>query len=115
MARSWPGLCRLSAGGISFTPLGTGAFAWTHPPILSEDAEDITPQAFQKAFVHLRQFQGEFFSFTWLTRIAMNEALMWLRRKRGFADVPLEKQDVASETPLALDPPDSDLNPEETC
>jgi DNA-directed RNA polymerase specialized sigma24 family protein len=31
------------------------------------------------------------------------------------ADVPLEKQDMASETWLALDPRDSDLNPEETC
>ena len=40
---------------------------------------------------------------------------MWLRRNRGLADVPLGKQDVASETALALDPPDSGLNPEETC
>jgi RNA polymerase sigma-70 factor, ECF subfamily len=80
-----------------------------------EDAEDITQQAFQKAFVHLRQFQGNSFFSTWLTRIAMNEALMWLRRNRGLADVPLEKQDVASETAWALDPPDSGLNPEETC
>jgi RNA polymerase sigma-70 factor (ECF subfamily) len=31
------------------------------------------------------------------------------------AHVPLGKQDVASETALALDPPDSGLNPEETC
>jgi len=80
-----------------------------------EDAEDITQQAFQKAFVHLRQFQGNSFFSTWLTRIAMNEGLMWLRRNRGLACVPLEKQDVASETALALDPPDSGLNPEETC
>jgi RNA polymerase sigma-70 factor (ECF subfamily) len=40
---------------------------------------------------------------------------MWLRRNRRLSDVPLEKQDVTSETALALDPPDSGLNPEESC
>jgi RNA polymerase sigma-70 factor (ECF subfamily) len=80
-----------------------------------EDAEDITQQALQKAFVHLRQFEGNSSFSTWLTRIAMNEALMWLRRNRRLSDVPLEKQDVTSETALALDPPDSGLNPEESC
>ncbi len=37
-----------------------------------EDAEDITQQAFQKAFVHLRQFQGNSVFITWLIRSAMN-------------------------------------------
>src|SRR5882724_6940341 len=44
-----------------------------------EDAEDIVQQSFYKAFVHLCQFQGESSFSTWLTRIAINEALMFLR------------------------------------
>src|SRR5438034_10319366 len=50
---------------------------------VSEDAEDIAQQSFQKAFIHLRQFEGNSAFSTWLTRIAINEALMWLRRKRA--------------------------------
>ena len=80
-----------------------------------EDAEDIAQQAFQKAFVHLRQFERNSSFSTWLTRIAMNEALMWLRRKRRSAEVPLEKPNVENETVLTLDPPDPAPNPEETC
>src|SRR4029077_12936417 len=45
-----------------------------------EDAEDIVQQSFYKAFLHLCQFQGESSFSTWLTRIAINEALMFLRR-----------------------------------
>jgi DNA-directed RNA polymerase specialized sigma24 family protein len=40
-----------------------------------EDAEDIVQQTFQKAFVHLHRFEGKASFSTWLTRIAMNEAL----------------------------------------
>lgn len=80
-----------------------------------EDAEDIAQLAFQKAFVNLRQFEGNSSFSTWLTRIAMNEALMWLRRHRRSIEVPLENQNAQSETAIALDPPDSAPNPEETC
>ena len=49
---------------------------------IREDAEDIGQQSFQKAFVHLGKYKGESSFSTWLTRIAINEALMWLRRGR---------------------------------
>src|SRR5580693_3823574 len=39
-----------------------------------EDAEDITQQSFQKAFVYLQKFEGKSSFSTWLTRIAVNEA-----------------------------------------
>src|ERR1700756_160628 len=45
-----------------------------------EDAEDVVQQSFYKACVHLCKFQGESSFSTWLTRIAINEALMFLRR-----------------------------------
>jgi RNA polymerase sigma-70 factor (ECF subfamily) len=81
-----------------------------------EDAEDITQQTFQKAFVHLRQFEGNSSFSTWLTRIAMNEALMWLRRKRASHEVPIEESTTTPDEPaLPLDFPDPGPSPEDSC
>ena len=80
-----------------------------------EDAEDITQQTFQKAFIHFRQFEGNSSFSTWLTRIAMNEALMWLRRKRASLEVPIEESNANNETTQTLDFPDSGPNPENSC
>src|ERR1700730_1324993 len=51
-----------------------------------EDAEDVVQQTFQKAFIHLRKFEGRSAFSTWLTRIAITEALMLLRRNRGLRE-----------------------------
>jgi len=45
------------------------------------DAENIVQETLRKAFFHLRQFEGELSFFTWLTRIAVKEAFMLLRKK----------------------------------
>jgi RNA polymerase sigma-70 factor, ECF subfamily len=47
-----------------------------------EDAEDSTQDAFLKSYQHLPDFQGDSRFYTWLVRIAVNEALMKLRRRR---------------------------------
>ena len=47
-----------------------------------EDAEDSTQDAFLKAYQHLADFQGDSRFYTWLVRIAVNETLMKLRRRR---------------------------------
>jgi len=47
-----------------------------------EDAEDATQDAFLKAFRNLANFQGDSRFYTWLVRIAVNEALMRLRKRR---------------------------------
>src|SRR5579863_3781467 len=47
-----------------------------------EDAEDAMQEAFLKAFQHLGEFQGNSRFYTWLVRIAVNQALMKLRRRR---------------------------------
>ena len=47
-----------------------------------EDAEDAMQDAFLKAFSHLNDFHGESRFYTWLVRIAANEALMRLRKRR---------------------------------
>lgn len=55
-----------------------------------EDAEDVVQQTFQKTFVHLDSFEGKSSFSTWLTRIAINEALMCLRRARAVREVPID-------------------------
>src|SRR5262249_5109101 len=47
-----------------------------------EDAEDAMQDAFLKAFAHLDNFHGDSRFYTWLVRIAANEALMRLRKRR---------------------------------
>src|SRR5678815_2279341 len=45
------------------------------------EAEDVMQQAYVNAFTHLRQFNGSAQFSTWLTRIAVNEALARVRRQ----------------------------------
>jgi RNA polymerase sigma-70 factor (ECF subfamily) len=48
-----------------------------------EDAEDAAQRSFQRAFTKLSRFRGDSTFSTWLTRIAINEALMMLRQRRA--------------------------------
>jgi RNA polymerase sigma-70 factor (ECF subfamily) len=79
---------------------------------IREDGEDIVQQSFQKAFVHLDRFEGKSSFFTWLTRIAINEALMMLRKSRGLREVSIDDLDRNEETALRLEMPDSRPDPE---
>ncbi len=47
-----------------------------------QDAEDILQETFIKAYKALPKFEGRSSLSTWLYRIATNEALMFLRKKR---------------------------------
>jgi len=79
-----------------------------------EDAEDVVQDSFHKAFLHLGKFQEKSQFSTWLTRIAMNEAFMLLRRRRGVLEVLPENIDDAPEsasTPFV----DQRPSPEESC
>jgi RNA polymerase sigma-70 factor (ECF subfamily) len=77
-----------------------------------EDAEDIVQQSFQKAFVHLHRFEEKSSFSTWLTRIAINEALMLLRRGRGLREVSIHDLRGDEETTLRLEMRDSRAGPE---
>src|ERR1700738_5437100 len=46
----------------------------------NEDAEDVVQESFQQAFIHLKRFNGDSRFSTWLSRIAINAALMKLRK-----------------------------------
>ena len=49
------------------------------------EAEDVVQETYVTAFTHLASFRGEATLATWLSRIAINEALGRLRRKRRAA------------------------------
>jgi RNA polymerase sigma factor (sigma-70 family) len=55
-----------------------------------EDAEDVVQESFLSAYLHLHSFDGRARFKTWLTRIAINAALMKVRRSRTSREVPLE-------------------------
>ncbi len=61
-----------------------------------EDAEDVMQDAFLKAYEKLDQFQGNSKFYTWLVRIAVNESLMRLRRRRTGKMVSID-EDVETE------------------
>jgi RNA polymerase sigma-70 factor (ECF subfamily) len=56
-----------------------------------EDAEDVLQEAFLKAYEHLDSFEGHSKFYTWIVRIAVNEALMKLRKRRGDREVSLDE------------------------
>ncbi|MGO9269275.1 MAG: RNA polymerase sigma factor [Terriglobia bacterium] len=56
-----------------------------------EEAEDVLQDTFLKVFLHLREFRKESRFSTWLTRIAVNEALARLRRGAGRTQVSLDE------------------------
>jgi RNA polymerase sigma-70 factor, ECF subfamily len=80
-----------------------------------EDAEDVIQRCFQKAFVHVRRFEGRSSFSTWLTRIALNEALMLKRRGRKFRDVSLDAPSDNDDARLPLEIVDARPNPEHAC
>src|SRR5262249_1032292 len=48
-----------------------------------QDAEDAAQRSFQRAFTNIARFRGDSNFSTWLTRVAINEALMLLRQRRA--------------------------------
>ena len=56
-----------------------------------EDAEDVLQETFMKSYEHLDQFQGNSKFYTWIVRIAVNQALMKLRRRKTDKSVSLDE------------------------
>ncbi len=57
-----------------------------------EDAEDVLQESFLKAYTHLGRFQGNSRFYTWVVRIAVNESLMKLRKRRSDRQVSLDEK-----------------------
>jgi RNA polymerase sigma-70 factor, ECF subfamily len=78
-----------------------------------EDAEDVVQDAFLKAYQNLGQFQGQSKFYTWLVRIAVNEALMRLRRRRPERMVSLDEDIKTDEDSMPREVADWAPNPEQ--
>jgi RNA polymerase sigma-70 factor (ECF subfamily) len=78
-----------------------------------EDAEDVVQDAFLKAYSNLEQFQEQSKFYTWLVRIAVNEALMKLRRRRPERTVSLDQEVQTEEDSMPREVADWSPNPEQ--
>ena len=81
----------------------------------NEDAEDVLQESFQQAFIHLDSFNGASRFSTWLTRIAINAALMKLRKNNRLRDVSIDESAETEESSSWIDLEDLGLNPEQLC
>lgn len=79
-----------------------------------EDAEDVLQETFLKAYEHLRDFQGNSKFYTWLVRIAVNQSLMKLRKRKSDASVSLDDPYDTGEGTLVREIAAWDPNPEQT-
>jgi RNA polymerase sigma-70 factor, ECF subfamily len=78
-----------------------------------EDAEDVVQDAFLKAYENLEQFQGNSKFYTWLVRIAVNESLMKLRKRRTDKTVSLDQDIETEEDTMPREVADWSPNPEQ--
>jgi RNA polymerase sigma-70 factor, ECF subfamily len=67
-----------------------------------EDAEDAVQRSFQRAFTNLARFREDSSFSTWMTRIAINEALMLLRKRRIPALSQIQGDDVHEDSELDI-------------
>ena len=76
-------------------------------------AEDIAQETFMKAYEHLPDFEGNSKFYTWIVRIAVNEALMKLRRRKPERTVSLDEDIKTEDDSLPREIADWSPNPEQ--
>jgi RNA polymerase sigma-70 factor (ECF subfamily) len=84
-----------------------------HITELDEDAEDVLQETFMKAYEHLPGFQGNSKFYTWLVRIAVNESLMKLRKRKSSKTVSLDDSPDNGEEPVSREIAVWEGNPEQ--
>ena len=78
-----------------------------------EDAQDVVQDAFLKAYQNLEQFQGNSKFSTWLVRIAVNESLMRLRKRKTSRAVSMDQDVQTDEGSIPRDFAEWRPNPEQ--
>jgi len=78
-----------------------------------EDAEDVLQETFLKAYEHLSEFHGDSKFYTWIVRIAVNEALMKLRKRKWDKTVWLDEPINTGEDSVAREIAVWEDNPEQ--
>ena len=78
-----------------------------------DDAEDLTIEAFAKAFKNLDRFKKDYTFSTWLFKIATNNSIDFIRKKRlETMSLDTSYQDESGEN-VSIDLPDKNLDPQE--
>jgi RNA polymerase sigma-70 factor, ECF subfamily len=80
-----------------------------------EDAEDALQDTFLQAYKALHAFEERSSFYTWITRIAINSALMILRRRRTRAEVSYDGPGETEEAATIFEFRDSRPSPEHIC
>ncbi|MGO9433648.1 MAG: RNA polymerase sigma factor [Terracidiphilus sp.] len=80
-----------------------------------EDTEDALQETFMRAFLALPSFEGRAKLSSWLTKIAINSALMVLRKRCSRQETSFEFQPTFEDDILCFDIRDNALNPEQLC
>jgi RNA polymerase sigma-70 factor (ECF subfamily) len=78
-----------------------------------EDAQDALQETFLRAHLRVHAFEGRSSVYSWLTRIAINSALMILRRRRARPEVLFDSQPDDRWERIFFEPKDPAPNPEE--
>ncbi len=80
-----------------------------------EDAEDALQDAFLRAYLAIHTFEGRSSFYTWLTRIAINSALMILRKRRTRPEISFDHPNDAEEDNSVFQFKDAAPSPEQIC
>lgn len=80
-----------------------------------EDAEDALQDTLFRAYLAFNTFEGRSSVYSWLTRIAVNSALMILRKRRARPEILFDPQPEDSTEATWHEPKDTALNPEQEC
>jgi RNA polymerase sigma-70 factor, ECF subfamily len=80
-----------------------------------QDAEDVLQESLIRAFLHLKEFEERCSFSSWLTRIAINFALMKLRKQRGHIEISIEVIDDEHGIQYRWEPRDPAESPEGRC
>ena len=80
-----------------------------------EDAEDALQDTFLRAYMALHTFEERSSFYTWITRIAINSALMILRRRRTRPEVSFDSPSETEEAISGFDFKDTGPSPESIC
>jgi RNA polymerase sigma-70 factor (ECF subfamily) len=77
-----------------------------------EDAEEVFQDSFVRSFLHMDTFRGDSRFYTWLARIAVNQSLMKLRRRR-LCEFHFDDPVSGGDSPFYAEIADDTPNPEQ--
>jgi RNA polymerase sigma-70 factor, ECF subfamily len=80
-----------------------------------DDAQDALQETFLRAHLNVHAFEGRSSIYSWLSRIAINTALMILRKRRARPEVSFDPQPDDRYETIFFEPEDPAPNPEEAC